>query len=795
MPITKQTSAGEIIKDFEQSDAPQFKGKSKEKIRQMALAAFMSKQNESVELDEGVSRQHPIEGHSYHSKTNDQLHFIIKDAGAAAKAQKGMSSEGKYLDQVNDASTVLGFRKRAAHPKTGNLPNWYLDKYFPRAGVKESVELEETVAGGELVSTWEFNPPKNYKGSKVGDRHIVKHGSHYAIHADDDQYSQIHSGSLSDMMNKLKMTHKPKLPVVKESVELNELSLNTLEQYRKKKVRKITDKVKSDLGTTKITDDASDERYKRLMADKGLNLHANAVVRQLNKEAVDHDEIRKRVAASLKAKGMELMPDDTPEEKAARAERAKKPINYPTAGYKGRFVPLTGPSRPMKEEITLDEVTRALVYKAGASAAKGKEGKPFKDVIGRMQRGAIRADTPIEIRKGGDPVDHAVMTDKDTIKPGTIAKVEKSDKKLKVTKCMGPQKYMTTQVSEEMGGMNMKDTQPQAVISHHGKEGYAVTHKGETTHHDTHEAAKKHAQRLSFNIHDVTESVELEEMSKTKIKQILLAALAKEKKAHAAGDEVTAVKKGKQITHVMSKLKTLHKEEVELTEAPMKGKIIPPSNPNHPKHAEWKAAQPKKERAKKEPEVNPVTQQHLNDALGATYPDTDAYDHLAKKFPHLHNEPGRRGSKLMDAMHKAAGGDYHKFEKNWMKDVKEDVELEEGFYQDKKKQDQTRDILRKAIQKKLVKETTAAQALVKRVTELGNEEVKNIPAKNRHIVSLPHPESGEKRRVALVSQQMDFDDPEHGEYVDHKGYHFSIGKNGIKLHGRAGKAGLYKKNK
>ena len=57
----------------------------------------------------------PIPGHDYHSKTNDELQFIQRDASAAAKNMQGMGNdkaEGKYLDQVNDASTVLGWRSR-----------------------------------------------------------------------------------------------------------------------------------------------------------------------------------------------------------------------------------------------------------------------------------------------------------------------------------------------------------------------------------------------------------------------------------------------------------------------------------------------------------------------------------------------------------------------------------------------------------------------------------------------------------------------------------------------------------
>ena len=47
--ITKDTEMGDVIKDFYKSDAPQFKGKSKAKRRQMAIAAKLS-QEESKDM-------------------------------------------------------------------------------------------------------------------------------------------------------------------------------------------------------------------------------------------------------------------------------------------------------------------------------------------------------------------------------------------------------------------------------------------------------------------------------------------------------------------------------------------------------------------------------------------------------------------------------------------------------------------------------------------------------------------------------------------------------------------------
>ena len=53
MPLGKNADAGDYIDDFRKSKAPQFKGKSDKKTRQMAVAAFLSardkKKKESVE--------------------------------------------------------------------------------------------------------------------------------------------------------------------------------------------------------------------------------------------------------------------------------------------------------------------------------------------------------------------------------------------------------------------------------------------------------------------------------------------------------------------------------------------------------------------------------------------------------------------------------------------------------------------------------------------------------------------------------------------------------------------------
>lgn len=56
---------------------------------------------------------------AYRQKTEAELRYIQRDANEAAQAMKGWNpqAEAKYLDQVNDASTVLYQRKLAALKK------------------------------------------------------------------------------------------------------------------------------------------------------------------------------------------------------------------------------------------------------------------------------------------------------------------------------------------------------------------------------------------------------------------------------------------------------------------------------------------------------------------------------------------------------------------------------------------------------------------------------------------------------------------------------------------------------
>ena len=79
-------------------------------VNDSTLDGYLNDSTVKEDLDEARG---PLEGHPYHKKSDAELHYIYKDASEAAKAMRGHSpgSESKYLDQANDAATVLHHRK------------------------------------------------------------------------------------------------------------------------------------------------------------------------------------------------------------------------------------------------------------------------------------------------------------------------------------------------------------------------------------------------------------------------------------------------------------------------------------------------------------------------------------------------------------------------------------------------------------------------------------------------------------------------------------------------------------
>ena len=116
---------GDVIKDFKDSDAPQFKGKSDEKRRQMAIAAKLS--NEEVEQtdEELTGNQHKIDankngkvdGHDFKLlRGKKKVEEQIEESDGLKPFIVVHAKHGKF--ETHAGSTYEAAKNAAAHWKT-----------------------------------------------------------------------------------------------------------------------------------------------------------------------------------------------------------------------------------------------------------------------------------------------------------------------------------------------------------------------------------------------------------------------------------------------------------------------------------------------------------------------------------------------------------------------------------------------------------------------------------------------------------------------------------------------------
>ena len=114
--ISKKAPAAEWIKDFISSDNPKFAGKSKDKRKQMALAAYYSKQrNEEVELDEKVV-MNKTTGETF--GTADKP--VVKPTAPAAAPAKPQSALERVRARMAASKTVKEGMNRQDRERAAN---------------------------------------------------------------------------------------------------------------------------------------------------------------------------------------------------------------------------------------------------------------------------------------------------------------------------------------------------------------------------------------------------------------------------------------------------------------------------------------------------------------------------------------------------------------------------------------------------------------------------------------------------------------------------------------------------
>lgn len=183
--------------------------------------------NESLEE---AKYKKPLPGHIYHTKSNSQLQYIRKDASTAAKAMRGHNpeAEAKYLDQVNDASTILHHRAAFGlqqEPETANESVDEAKNYYQGA----NPFTFKTGADGKLVTVSKPKPLKGNAAIRASMAAYEKKNEEVELdEAEDDgwyAHREIHGAngiSKEDWKKGYRMNLKGEKVLAKEEVELDE---------------------------------------------------------------------------------------------------------------------------------------------------------------------------------------------------------------------------------------------------------------------------------------------------------------------------------------------------------------------------------------------------------------------------------------------------------------------------------------------------------------------------------------------------------------------------------------------
>ena len=170
--LGKDAKAGEWISDFVHSDNPKFAGKSKEKRKEMALAAFYAKQrNEEVELHEvSFSGSHQGKTTLKHAKDPGvQLRMAAHDNKPGIKGYrdriallKAAQAQGKLKEDSEIEEELKGNQHKLDKNKNGKLDA----EDFKKLRKEENME--------ESAFDWKNKPRQTSDTTKTKTYHDVK---------------------------------------------------------------------------------------------------------------------------------------------------------------------------------------------------------------------------------------------------------------------------------------------------------------------------------------------------------------------------------------------------------------------------------------------------------------------------------------------------------------------------------------------------------------------------------------------------------------------------------------------
>ena len=175
--------AGAYVKDFRKSDAPQFKGKSDKKIRDMAIAAYLDDKEENMKIENAFSikeRKAVITIDVRKPQVDRHVKQIMKKVGNKVKATK--TAKGYVMSgDTKDLTTVVDFLfdknlKNIINPKDMPMDIKMLKNQNETLSKKVKDELEgeqneatmvSDISGITIANLKKEAKKKNIKVSKV----------------------------------------------------------------------------------------------------------------------------------------------------------------------------------------------------------------------------------------------------------------------------------------------------------------------------------------------------------------------------------------------------------------------------------------------------------------------------------------------------------------------------------------------------------------------------------------------------------------------------------------------------
>jgi len=115
--LGKKAKVGDYIEDFTDSDAPQFKGKSDKKKKQMAVAAFLNKEEQKLDEIDAIMEESAYEA----GRLEKKVKAILKKEGGAVGLKPLVDAAKELGATKKDLMSILKRMKNVKTHKDGDI--------------------------------------------------------------------------------------------------------------------------------------------------------------------------------------------------------------------------------------------------------------------------------------------------------------------------------------------------------------------------------------------------------------------------------------------------------------------------------------------------------------------------------------------------------------------------------------------------------------------------------------------------------------------------------------------------